>query len=105
MVTDTSSTFQNWCWRIMPRVSRPALPASERKHGVCAVSRMGSCAASRICPRTVLVSGISLVAIRYCSACGAAPGSAASAPRVTQNMSCRNLGSCPVPSRISPLTM
>ena len=28
----------------MPRVSRPALPASERKHGVCAVSLIGSAA-------------------------------------------------------------
>jgi hypothetical protein len=27
----------------MPRVSRPALPASERKQGLCAVSLMGSC--------------------------------------------------------------
>ena len=37
----TISTLSNWCWRIMPRVSRPALPASERKHGVCDVSRIG----------------------------------------------------------------
>ncbi len=48
----------------MPRVSRPALPASERKHGLCAVSLIGSRAASRICSRTVLVSEISLVLIR-----------------------------------------
>ncbi len=33
----TSSTLSNWCTRIMPRVSRPAEPASSRKHGVYAV--------------------------------------------------------------------
>ncbi len=31
VVTDTISTLANWCWRIMPRVSRPAEPASARK--------------------------------------------------------------------------
>ena len=30
-VIDTSSTFRNWCCRSMPRVSRPAAPASRRK--------------------------------------------------------------------------
>ncbi len=35
-VMETSSTFSNWCWRSMPRVSRPALPASDRKQGVSA---------------------------------------------------------------------
>ena len=35
----TSSTLVNWCWRIMPLVSLPAAPASERKQGVSAVSR------------------------------------------------------------------
>ena len=34
VVMETSSTLENWCWRIMPRVSRPAAPASARKHGV-----------------------------------------------------------------------
>ena len=29
-----SSTLLNWCWRMRPRVSRPALPASARKHAV-----------------------------------------------------------------------
>ena len=33
-VIETSSTLSNWCWRIMPAVSLPALPASERKHWV-----------------------------------------------------------------------
>ena len=33
-VMETSSTLVNWCWRIMPRVSRPAEPASARKQGV-----------------------------------------------------------------------
>ncbi len=41
VVIETSSTFENWCWRIMPRVSLPAAPASERKHGVHAVMRIG----------------------------------------------------------------
>ena len=40
VVMETSSTFVNWCWRIMPRVSLPAAPASARKHGVQAVNRM-----------------------------------------------------------------
>ena len=83
----------------MPRVSRPALPASERKHGLCAVSLIGSAAASRICSRTLLVSEISLVEIRYCSGCSSSP------PRSTQNMSSLNFGNWPVPSRISRLTM
>ena len=51
----------------MPRASRPALPASERKHGVCAVSLIGSASAASTCSRTVLVSEISEVEIRYCS--------------------------------------
>ena len=83
----------------MPRVSRPALPASERKHGVCAVSLIGSASAASTCSRTVLVSEISEVEIRYCS------GDTSSPPRVTQNMSSLNFGSWPVPSRISRLTM
>ena len=34
VVIETSSTLVNWCWRIMPRVSLPAAPASARKQGV-----------------------------------------------------------------------
>ena len=83
----------------MPRVSRPALPASERKQGLCAVSLIGSALSASTCSRTVLVSEISLVEIRYCSRCSSSP------PRLTQNMSSLNLGSWPVPSRISRLTM
>ena len=65
----TISTLSNWCWRIMPRVSRPAEPASERKHGLCAVSLTGSVLGLRGSrSRTVLVSEISEVEIRYCSA-------------------------------------
>src|SRR5690606_39660053 len=56
VVIDTISTFSNWCWRSIPAVSLPALPASERKHWVCAVMRMGRAAPSRISPATVLVS-------------------------------------------------
>lgn len=37
LVNFTISTLWNWCWRIKPRVSRPALPASARKQGVKAV--------------------------------------------------------------------
>ena len=37
VVTETISTLGNWCWRSMPRVSRPAAPASARKHAVSAV--------------------------------------------------------------------
>ncbi len=57
VVMETSSTLVNWCCRIMPRVSLPAAPASARKHGVQAVSRMGSSASSRIDSRTRFVSG------------------------------------------------
>ena len=46
-ITCTISTLSNWCWRIIPRVSRPYEPASERKHGVCAVSRSGSASSWR----------------------------------------------------------
>jgi hypothetical protein len=45
----------------MPRVSRPALPASERKQGVWAVSLIGSCDSATTSSRTKLVSGTSLV--------------------------------------------
>jgi outer membrane protein assembly factor BamB len=38
----TNSTLSNWCWRIMPRTSRPPEPASERKHGVWQTSLSGS---------------------------------------------------------------
>jgi hypothetical protein len=60
----TISTLSNWCWRIMPRVSLPADPASERKHGVCATIFSGSVSASRIWSRTRLVTGTSAVGIR-----------------------------------------
>ncbi len=46
VVMETSSTLENWCWRIMPRVSLPAAPASERKQGVRAVTRIGSSTSS-----------------------------------------------------------
>ena len=45
----------------MPRVSLPAAPASARKHGVPAVTRIGSFASSVISSRTRLVSGTSAV--------------------------------------------
>ena len=63
-VTETISTFWNWCWRSMPRVSRPALPASERKQGDSAVKRSGSAASAMMSSRTRLVSGTSAVGIR-----------------------------------------
>ena len=83
----------------MPRWSLPALPASERKHGVCAVSLTGKASAGSTCSRTELVREISEVEIRYCS------GELSSPPRVTQNMSSLNFGSWPVPSSTSRLTM
>ncbi len=52
----------------MPRVSWPAEPASERKHGVSAVKRSGSSSSSRICSRTRLVSGTSAVGMSQKSA-------------------------------------
>ena len=64
-VIDTISTFSNWCWRSMPAVSLPAEPASERKHWVCAVIRIGSSASSRIWPATRLVSVTSEVGISH----------------------------------------
>ena len=68
----------------MPRVSLPAAPASDRKHGVCATYFMGKAAASMIWSRTRLVTGTSAVGIRK------KPGS----PR-TANRSCSNFGSWP----------
>ena len=47
----------------MPRVSRPALPASERKQGVSAVTRIGKASGARISPAARLVSGTSAVGI------------------------------------------
>ena len=87
----TSSTFSNWCWRISPRVSRPAEPASDRKHGVSAVSRIGSSAAVRICSRTLLVRLTSDVEISQ-------------RPSVVWNRSSANLGSCPTPNTASSRT-
>ncbi|GJE43538.1 hypothetical protein AEGHOMDF_2717 [Methylobacterium soli] len=62
-VIETSSTLLNWCWRSMPRVSRPAAPASARKQGVSAVKRRGNSSSARIASRTRLVSGTSAVGI------------------------------------------
>jgi hypothetical protein len=64
-VIETISTFSNWCWRSMPAVSLPALPASERKQSVWAVRRMGSTLSSRISPATVFVSVTSEVGISH----------------------------------------
>ena len=58
VVMETSSHLVNWCWRIIPRVSPPVTtPASERKQGVRAVKRRGSCSSGVICSRTRLVKG------------------------------------------------
>ena len=83
----------------MPRVSRPYEPASERKHGECAVSLTGSASASRMLSRTVFVSEISEVEIRYCVTVFSSP------PFSTRNMSSANFGNWPVPYRISGFTM
>ena len=61
VVIETSSTFLNWCWRIMPRVSLPAAPASARKDRVPAVKRSGRVFSSTMLSRTRLVSGTSAV--------------------------------------------
>src|SRR5260370_1045872 len=61
VVSLTISTFENWCRRMNPRVSFPAAPASERKHGVYAVYLSGKRSASRISSRWRLVSGTSEV--------------------------------------------
>jgi len=52
-----------------PRVSRPALPASLRKHGLCAVSLIGRLSAANHCSRTVFVSEIfrSGDSVHFCS--------------------------------------
>ncbi len=99
VVTETSSTFVNWCWRIMPRVSRPAAPASARKQGVEAVKRSGSAASSRISSRTRLVSETSAVGMSHRSR---PPSSLPS--RVARNWSSRNFGSCAVPNIASSRT-
>ena len=88
----------------MPRVSRPALPASLRKQGVCAVSRMGSCDSASTSSRTKLVSDTSLVGIRY-SACCSSDASPSWPPLLTANRSASNLGSWPVPRSVASLTM
>src|SRR5258705_88254 len=64
-VRATISTLSNWCCRMMPRVSRPAAPASARKHDVKAVYRSGRESAARISSRWSPVSGTSAVGMRY----------------------------------------
>ena len=88
---DTSSTFSNWCWRIMPRVSLPAAPASARKHSVPAVKRSGSFASSTMLSRTRLVIGTSAVGISQ-------------KPSPAANWSSRNFGNCAVPNIASSRT-
>ena len=88
---ETSSTLRNWCWRSIPRVSRPEAPASLRKQSLSAVSRIGSFASGTISPATVLVSGISLVAISQ-------------RPSVVRNESSANLGSWLVPNIVASFT-
>ena len=80
----TSSTLGNWCWRMMPRVSLPADPASERKQGVKAVKRSGSSFSSSTMSFTRLVSETSAVGISQ-------------KPLSVRNMSSANFGSWPTP--------
>lgn len=63
------------------------------------MSLIGSADASTIDSRTVFVSEISDVEIRYCVTVFSAP------PFSTRNMSSANFGSWPVPYRISGFTM
>src|SRR4029077_20665884 len=90
----TSSTFWNWCCRMMPRTSFPYEPASLRKQGVYAVSEMGRRAPSRVSSRYRLVTGTSAVGMshRSFSPCG------------TRNRSAANFGRLPVPYRDSEFT-
>ena len=88
----TISTLSNSCTRMMPRVSRPALPASSRKQGVKAVYQSGSWLASSTSPRWRLVRGTSAVGMRNMSP-------------LTWKASSSNLGSWPVPNMVSRLTM
>ncbi len=83
-VMETISTFWNWCCRSIPRVSRPADPASERKQSVSAAMRIGSAASGTISPATMLVSGTSAVGISQ-------------RPSVVWNRSSANLGNWLVP--------
>src|SRR4026207_1140376 len=61
----TSSTLSNWWLRIMPRVSLPAEPASERKHGEGHADFRGSDSSGTISSRTKFVTEYSEVGIRY----------------------------------------
>ena len=88
----TISTLSNWCTRMSPRVSRPALPASSRKHGVNAQYFSGSWPASRTSPAWMFVSCTSAVGMRY-------------RPSVVWNRSSSNFGSWPVPVSVSALAM
>ena len=56
-----SSTFSNWCKRLMPRVSLPAAAFSRRKHGVWATKLIGTSPGSRISSRNRLAIGTSAV--------------------------------------------
>ena len=75
----------------MPRVSRPAAPASARKQSVPAVKRIGSLRSSTICSRTILVMGTSAVGISQ-------------NPSPAANWSSRNFGNCAVPNIASSRT-
>jgi seryl-tRNA synthetase len=108
-VMETSSTLLNWCWRIMPRVSRPEAPASARKHWVSAVRRRGSSSSGVICSRTRLVSDTSAVGIiqRISGASARSPADSARAfsrPGKARNWSSENFGSWPVPNMVSVFT-
>ena len=78
------STLSNSWLRNSPRVSRPAAPASRRKHGVYVISRIGSSSASRISSAYIDVSGVSPVGMHH------------SPSRSMANTSSANFGSCPV---------
>ena len=65
VVTARISTLSNSWARSMPRVSRPAEPASRRKHGVYAISRTGRRSSSIVSSRYSDVSGTSAVGIAH----------------------------------------
>ena len=84
VVTARISTLSNSCVRNIPRVSRPAEPASRRKQEVWAIYRNGRSSALRISPACKLVNGTSAVGMHHKSS------------RSIENASSANFGNWPV---------
>ena len=78
--------------RNSPRVSRPAEPASRRKHGVYAMNRFGRSASAKTSSRPIEVSGTSAVGMHHRSSRSMAKASSA------------NFGSWPVAVSVAVVT-